>query len=277
MGVRFYRPTSAGRRGMSVLDKSEITVKPPEKSLTESLKKKGGRNAYGRITVRHQGGGAKRRYRRVDFKRDKDDVPGKVVAIEYDPNRSANIALLQYADGERRYILGPKDLKVGDGVISGQKVEPRTGNCMPLASVPLGMVVHNVEIHPGRGGQLARSAGSSAQLAAKEGKYAILNMPSGEMRKVNILSRATIGQVGNLDHQNITIGKAGRKRHMGIRPTVRGSAMNPVAHPMGGGEGRRAGGRHPVSKWGKPAKGGKTRKKNNPSDVFILRRRKKKR
>jgi large subunit ribosomal protein L2 len=277
MGIRKYRPTSPARRGASVLDRSELTKKPPQKSLTETKKKTGGRNAHGRITTRHRGGGARRRYRIVDFKRKKDDMPARVMALEYDPNRSANIALLQYADGQMSYILRPKDLKVGSSVISGQKVEPRTGNCMPLASIPLGMIIHNVEMHPGRGGQLARSAGSYAQLAAKEGKFAILNMPSGEMRKVNINCRATLGQVGNLDHQNITIGKAGRRRHMGIRPTVRGSAMNPVAHPMGGGEGRRAGGRHPVSKWGKPAKGGKTRKKNNPTDTYILRKRKKKR
>jgi len=277
MGVKQYKPTSPGRRGGSVLDRSDLSKKPPEKSLTEPRKKTGGRNARGRITTRHKGGGAKRRYRIVDFKRNKDDVPARVVALEYDPNRSANIALLQYADGEKRYILCPKDLKVGNGVISGQKVEPRTGNCMPLVSIPLGMIVHNIEMHPGRGGQIARSAGSYAQLAAKEGRFAILNMPSGEMRKVNVNCRATLGQVGNLDHQNIVIGKAGRKRHMGIRPTVRGSAMNPVAHPMGGGEGRRAGGRHPVSPWGKPSKGGKTRKKNNPSNTYILRRKKKKR
>ena len=276
MGIRKYKPTSPGRRAGSVLDFSDLTKKPPEKSLTEPKKKTGGRNANGRITTRHRGGGAKRRYRIIDFKRNKDDVPAKVVSLEYDPNRSANIALLCYADGEKRYILAPKDLPVGSSVVSGQKVEPRTGNAMPLASIPLGMIVHNVELHPGRGGQLARSAGSYVQLAAKEGKFAILNLPSGEMRKVNINCRATLGQVGNLDHQNISIGKAGRKRHMGIRPTVRGSAMNPVAHPMGGGEGRRAGGRHPVSPWGKPSKGGKTRKKNNISDKYILRRRKKK-
>jgi len=276
MGIRKYRPTSPGRRDSSVLDKSELSKKGPVKSLTKSKKKTGGRNAVGRITTRHKGGGAKRKYRIIDFKRTKDDIPAKVISIEYDPNRSANIALLQYADGEKRYILRPKNLKIGDSVISGQKVEPRNGNCMPLISVPLGMIVHNVEMHPERGGQLARSAGSYIQLAAKEGKFAILNMPSGEMRKVNINCRATLGQVGNLDHQNVRIGKAGRKRHMGVRPTVRGSAMNPVAHPMGGGEGRRAGGRHPVSPWGKPSKGGKTRRKNNPTDTYILRRRKKK-
>lgn len=259
-----------------MLDRSELAKKRPEKSLTRPKKSTGGRNAAGRITTRHRGGGAKRKYRVIDFKRNKDDVPAKVTHIEYDPNRSSNIALLQYADGEKRYILAPKDLKVGSSVISGQRVEPRTGNCMPLASIPLGMIVHNVEMQPGRGGQIARSAGSYIQLAAKEGKFAILNLPSGEMRKVNINCRATLGQIGNLDHQNIKIGKAGRKRHMGIRPTVRGSAMNPVAHPMGGGEGRRAGGRHPVSKWGKPSKGGKTRKKNKPSNSFILRKRKKK-
>ena len=276
MKIRQYRPTSPGRRKASVLLKLELTKKPPEKSLIEPKKKTGGRNANGRITTRHHGGGAKRKYRIVDFKRKKDDVPARVVALEYDPNRSANIALLQYADGEKSYMLRPKDLKVGSTVISGEKVEPRVGNCMPLSSIPLGMIIHNVEIHPGRGGQLARSAGSYVQLAAKEGKFAILNLPSGEMRKVNISCRATLGQVGNLDHQNIRIGKAGRKRHMGIRPTVRGSAMNPVAHPMGGGEGRRSGGRHPVSKWGKPSKGGKTLKRNNPTDTYILRRRKKK-
>ncbi len=277
MAIKKYKPTSPGRRGSSVLDFARLAKKAPEKSLSEPKKRTGGRNAQGRITTRHHGGGAKRKYRIIDFKRNKDGVPAKVVALEFDPNRSANIALLHYADGEKRYILAPKEIGVGHSIVSGQKVEPRTGNAMPLASIPLGMIVHNVELHPGRGGQLARSAGSYVQLAAKEGKFAILNLPSGEMRKVNINCRATLGQVGNLDHQNITIGKAGRKRHMGVRPTVRGSAMNPVAHPMGGGEGRRAGGRHPVSPWGKPSKGGKTRKKNNPADKYILRRRKKKR
>jgi large subunit ribosomal protein L2 len=272
MGIRYYKPTSAGRRLTSVLDFSELTRKRPEKSLTEPLKKHSGRNALGRITVRHRGGGEKRLYRKIDFKRDKDGIPAKVFSIEYDPNRSGFIALLTYADGEKRYIVWPKDLKVGEEVLSGEKVEPKTGNAMPLLSIPLGLTIHNIELLPGRGGQLARSAGSYAQLIAKEGNYAIISLPSGETRKVFLTCRATIGQVGNLEHSIVRIGKAGRSRHMGKRPTVRGSAMNPVSHPMGGGEGRRAGGRHPVSPWGWGTKGRKTRKKNKPTEKFIVRR-----
>ncbi|MFH1423126.1 MAG: 50S ribosomal protein L2 [Planctomycetota bacterium] len=274
MGVKTYKPTSPGRRSMSVLDYSEVTKKRPEKSLTEPLAKHSGRNALGRVTVRHRGGSEKRLYRKIDFKRNKDNIPAKVTSIEYDPNRSSFIALLIYADGEERYIICPKDLKVGDEVISGTAVEPKTGNALPISSIPLGLTIHNIELSPKRGGQLARSAGSYAQLVAKEGNYAIINLPSGESRKVLLTCRATIGQVGNLDHSNVRIGKAGKSRHMGKRPTVRGSAMNPVAHPMGGGEGRRAGGRHPVSPWGWGTKGRKTRKKNNPKDKFIVRRRK---
>jgi large subunit ribosomal protein L2 len=272
MGVRYYRPTSAGRRLTSVLDFSELTKKRPEKTLTEPLKKHSGRNALGRITVRHRGGGEKRLYRKIDFKRDKDGIPARVSSIEYDPNRSGFIALLTYVDGEKRYIIWPKDLKVGEEVLSGDRVEPKTGNAMPLSSIPLGLTVHNIELMPGRGGQLARSAGSYAQLIAKEGDYAIISLPSGETRKVLLSCRATIGQVGNLEHSNVRIGKAGRSRHMGKRPTVRGSAMNPIAHPMGGGEGRRAGGRHPVSPWGWGTKGRKTRKRNKPTEKFIVRR-----
>jgi large subunit ribosomal protein L2 len=272
MGMRYYKPTSAGRRLTSVLDFSELTKKRPEKTLTEPLKKHSGRNALGRITVRHRGGGEKRLYRKIDFKRDKDNIPAKASSIEYDPNRSGFIALLTYADGEKRYIIWPKDLKVGEEVLSGEKVEPKTGNAMPLLSIPLGLTIHNIELLPGRGGQLARSAGSYAQLMAKEGNYAIISLPSGETRKVLLACRATIGQVGNLEHSIVRIGKAGRSRHMGKRPTVRGSAMNPVSHPMGGGEGRRAGGRHPVSPWGWGTKGRKTRKKNKPTEKFIVRR-----
>ena len=272
MGIRYYKPTSAGRRLTSVLDFSELTRKRPEKILTEPLRKHSGRNALGRITVRHRGGGEKRLYRKVDFKRNKDSISAKVSSIEYDPNRTAFIALLTYADGEKRYILWPKDLRVGEEVISGEKVEPKTGNAMPLLSIPLGLTIHNIELLPGRGGQLARSAGSYAQLIAKEGNYAIISLPSGETRKVFLTCRATIGQVGNLEHSIVRIGKAGRSRHMGKRPTVRGSAMNPVSHPMGGGEGRRAGGRHPVSPWGWGTKGRKTRKKNKPTEKFIVRR-----
>jgi len=275
MPVKWYKPTSPGRRVANVLDYSHLTKKEPEKSLIEPLKKTGGRNNYGRITCRFRGGGNKRFYRIIDFKRDKDDIPAKVVALEYDPNRSADIALLEYEDGERRYIIAPKDLKVGDTVISGEKVEPRVGNCMPLESIPTGMMVHCVELYPGRGAQFARAAGSYCQLLAKEGRYATLLMPSGEMRKVNIRCRATIGQVGNLDWRNVRLGKAGRMRHLGRRPHVRGCAMNPVAHPMGGGEGRRSGGRHPVSPWGQLAKGGKTRNPRNPTNRFIIRRRRK--
>ena len=240
-----------------------------------ALKGKAGRNVQGRITVRHRGGGAKRKYRIIDFKRNKDDIPAKVAAIEYDPNRSANIALLHYADGEKRYIICPNGLKVGDTVVSGPNSDIKVGNALPLKNIPMGTVIHNIELQPGKGGQLVRSAGNSAQLMAKEGKYAQVRLPSGEVRQVRAECRATIGQVGNVDHENITIGKAGRKRHMGIRPTVRGSVMNPVDHPHGGGEGRAPIGRpSPVTPWGKPTLGYKTRKKNKESDKYIIKRRK---
>ena len=255
--------------------REEITRTTPEKSLLEPLKRSGGRNSHGHITSWHRGGGAKRHYRRIDFRRNKDGVPAKVFSIEYDPNRSSNIALLHYRDGEKRYILAPKGLKVGAEVLSGEAVEPTVGNAMPLASIPLGMEVHNVELRPGQGGRMVRSAGMSARVLAKEDRYATLVLRSGEMRKVLATCRATIGAVGNSDHQHVRLGKAGRSRHLGRRPTVRGSAMNPVAHPMGGGEGRRAGGRHPMSPWGRPAKGGKTRSRKAPTNKFIIRKRKK--
>ncbi|MEG1433677.1 MULTISPECIES: 50S ribosomal protein L2 [Eubacterium] len=274
MGIKKYKPTSPGRRNMSVNTFEEVTKKEPEKSLLAPLKSKAGRNVYGRITVRHQGGGAKRKYRIIDFKRNKDGVPGKVAGIEYDPNRSANIALINYADGEKRYILAPLKLKVGDTIVSGKEADITIGNCLPLAFIPVGTLVHNVELKAGKGGQMVRSAGASAQLMAKEGNYATLRLPSGEMRQVRMECRATIGTVGNLDHQNVRIGKAGRKRHMGIRPTVRGSVMNPNDHPHGGGEGRAPIGRPgPVTPWGKPALGYKTRKKHKASDKLIVRRR----
>lgn len=274
MGIKKYRPTSPGRRNMSVNTYEEVTKQEPERSLLAPLKKKAGRNVYGRITVRHQGGGAKRNYRIIDFKRSKDGVPAKVAGIEYDPNRSANIALLHYADGEKRYILAPLNLKVGQTVVSGADADIVVGNCLPLANIPVGTMVHNIELKAGKGGQMARSAGSSAQLMAKENNYATLRLPSGEMRMVRLECRATIGVVGNLDHQNVRIGKAGRKRHMGIRPTVRGSVMNPNDHPHGGGEGRAPVGRPgPVTPWGKPALGYKTRKKKKDSDKYIVRRR----
>lgn len=275
MPVKAYKPTSPGRRKANVIDYSHLTKKEPEKSLIVPLKKKGGRNNTGRITVRFRGGGNRRMYRRIDFKRDKDGVPGRVEAIEYDPNRSADIALVLYADGDRRYIIAPKDLKVGDTVVSGKDAEPKIGNAMPVRFIPTGMTVHCVELYPGRGAQLARSAGSYARLLAKDERFATLQLPSGEVRKVPVDCRATIGQVGNLDHRNVRLGKAGRMRHLGHRPHTRGSAMNPIAHPMGGGEGRRSGGRHPVSPWGKIAKGGKTRNPRKTSSNFIIRRRKK--
>ncbi len=275
--LKNYKPTSPGRRKASVLDVSDLTKKKPEKGLCAPRKVTGGRNARGRITLRHRGGGHKRKLRTLDFKRKKVDVPARVAALEYDPNRSSRIALLHYADGEKAYILAPVGLKVGDRVVSGEKVEPETGNCMPLKNIPLGTPVHNVELKAGRGGQLARSAGAVAQLQAREGGYAQLVLPSGEIRRVREECRATVGQIGNLDHINVRLGKAGRKRHMGIRPHVRGVAMNPVAHPLGGGEGRSAGGRHPCSPWGQLAKGGKTRKRNKPGSDLIVRRRKKKR
>ncbi|HAZ05192.1 MAG TPA: 50S ribosomal protein L2 [Acetobacterium sp.] len=277
MGIRKYKPTSPGRRNMSVNTFEEITKHEPEKSLLKPLKKHAGRNAYGRITVRHHGGGAKRKYRIIDFKRNKDNIPGKIAGIEYDPNRSSNIALVHYADGEKRYIIAPLKLKVGDVIFSGPESDITIGNCLPLKNIPVGTTVHCVELKTGKGAQMVRSAGASAQLMAKEGNYATLRLPSGEMRLVRIECRATIGQVGNLDHQNVRIGKAGRTRHMGMRPTVRGSVMNPNDHPHGGGEGRAPIGRSgPVTPWGKPALGYKTRKKNKPSDKYIVRARNKK-
>jgi len=273
MGIKSYRPTSAGRRGMTVSTFEEITKTKPEKSLTEPLKKTGGRNNQGRLTTRHHGGGHKRLYRVIDFKRDKDGIPARVAGIEYDPNRTANIALLNYADGEKRYILAPEGLKLGDTVISGPDADIITGNALPLANIPVGTIVHNVELRPGTGAKIVRSAGSSAQLMAKEGKYATLRMPSGEMRMVLIDCKATIGVVGNGDQENINIGKAGRSRWLGIRPTVRGVVMNPVDHPHGGGEGRSPVGRNPVTPWGKPALGAKTRKKNKASEKLIVKHR----
>ena len=274
MAIKKYNPTSPGRRFMSVSAFEEVTTKSPEKSLLVSLKKSGGRNVHGRITVRHIGGGAKRKYRIIDFKRDKDGVPAKVATVEYDPNRSANIALLHYADGEKRYIIAPLGLKVGDEVVSGPEADIKPGNALPLASIPVGTMIHNVEVKPGKGAQLVRSAGNAAQLMAKEGRYAQVRLPSGEVRMILIGAKATIGQVGNVDQENINIGKAGRKRHMGIRPTVRGSVMNPNDHPHGGGEGKSPVGRPgPVTPWGKPALGYKTRKNNKSSDKLIVRRR----
>jgi large subunit ribosomal protein L2 len=276
MGVKQYKPTSPGRRFQTVSDFAEITSTTPQKSLLAPLPKKAGRNNKGRITTRHQGGGAKRRYRIIDFKRNKDGVPAKVATIEYDPNRSSRIALLHYADGEKRYILHPKGLRVGDKVSSGQGADIKAGNALSLSAIPVGTLVHAVELQPGRGAALARSAGTSIQLMAKEGDYAILRMPSSEMRRVLSACRATIGEVGNAEHANIKIGKAGRNRWKGIRPTVRGTVMNPVDHPHGGGEGKnKSAGRHPVTPWGKPTKGHRTRNAKNPSSRLIIRRRKK--
>src|SRR5579884_543516 len=272
MPVKQYRPTSPGRRGMSVSTFEEITKTRPEKSLTVRLKKHAGRNNQGKITTRHRGGGAKRAYRIIDFKRNKPNVPAKVAAIEYDPNRSARIALLHYLDGEKRYIIAPLGLKVGDQVMSGPEADIKVGNALPLKNIPTGTTIHNVELERGRGGQLARGAGVGAQLMAKEGDYALLRLPSGEQRRVHILCMATIGQVGNVEHENISIGKAGRARHMGRRPTVRGSVMNPRDHPHGGGEGRAPIGGQPQTPWGKPAMGYKTRR-NKRTDQFIVRRR----
>ena len=274
MAIRTYKPTSPARRFMSVLTYEEITKKSPEKSLVEYLKKNAGRNKQGKITVRHQGGGNKIKYRVIDFKRNKLEIPAKVAAIEYDPNRSAFIALLFYADGEKRYILAPLGLNVGDTVVSSENADIKPGNALPLANIPVGTLIHNLELKPGRGGQLVRSAGAYAQLMAKEGANAQIRMPSGEVRIVRTNCTACIGQVGNLEHENIQIGKAGRKRHMGWRPTVRGSVMNPCDHPHGGGEGKSPVGRPgPVTPWGKPALGYKTRKKKNPTDKFIVKRR----
>jgi len=279
MGIRKYKPTTAGRRGASVSDFAEITdsKKRPEKSLTKRAKKKGGRNNQGKVTVRHRGGGHKRLYRIIDFKRRKDDVGAKVVGIEYDPNRSARIALLEYEDGEKAYILAPNGLEVDTVIYSGDVVEPKVGNCMPLSAIPPGTVIHNIEMQPGRGAQLCRSAGTSAVMNAREAKWAQITLPSGEVRRLPSSCRATIGAIGNSDHQNVVLGKAGRKRWLGRRPHVRGTAMNPVAHPMGGGEGRNSGGRHPCSPTGKPAKGGSTRKRRKSSTTAIVRRRKSRR
>ena len=274
MAIKKFRPTSPALRQMTVLVSDEITCNQPEKSLLVSLKKNSGRNAQGKITVRHRGGGNRRKYRIIDFKRNKDGIPAKVATIEYDPNRTANIALLHYADGEKAYILAPVGLEVGTTVLSGPTADIKPGNAMALKDMPVGTVIHNIELKPGKGAQLVRSAGVSAQLMAKEGKKALLRLPSGEMRFVSIDCKATIGQVGNIEHGNVVIGKAGRKRHMGIRPTVRGSVMNPCDHPHGGGEGRSPIGRaNPVTPWGKPALGYKTRKKNKASDKLIVSRR----
>ena len=274
MGIKTYNPYTPSRRNMTGSDFSEITKSTPEKSLLVSLSKNSGRNNQGKITVRHRGGGAKKKYRIIDFKRNKDGIPATVIGIEYDPNRTANIALISYADGQKAYILAPAGLTDGMKVMNGPEAEVRVGNCLPLANIPVGTQVHNIELHPGKGGQLVRSAGMSAQLMAKEGKYATLRLPSGEMRMVPINCRATVGVIGNGDHSLINIGKAGRKRHMGIRPTVRGSVMNPNDHPHGGGEGKTSIGRPgPCTPWGKPALGLKTRKKNNQSNKLSVRRR----
>ena len=274
MSIKVYKPTSNARRNMSTTDYSELSKVAPERSLLVSLKKNSGRNSYGRITVRHRGGGQRRKYRIIDFKRDKFDIPATVASVEYDPNRSAFIALLQYEDGEKRYILQPAGLKVGDTVVAGANADIKAGNALPLTSIPVGTVVHNIELYPGRGGQLARAAGNSAQLMAKEGVYALLRLPSGELRNVPATCMATVGQVGNVDHENVKVGKAGRKRHMGWRPTVRGSVMNPCDHPHGGGEGKSPIGRPgPVTPWGKPALGYKTRNTKKKSDKLIVKRR----
>lgn len=274
MGIRKYNPTTPGLRGMTVSTFEEITTSTPEKSLTVTLKNNAGRNVRGKITVRHRGGGTRAKYRIIDFKRNKDGIPGKVTTIEYDPNRSANIALIVYADGEKRYIIAPHKLTVGDVVVSGPDADIKVGNALPMKNIPVGTVIHNIEMKPGKGGQMVRSAGNGAQLMAKEGDYVSVRLPSGEVRKIRIECRATIGEVGNIDHENIKIGKAGRKRHMGIRPTVRGSVMNPNDHPHGGGEGKTGIGRvSPVTPWGKPALGYKTRKKNKPSNQYIVKRR----
>ena len=276
MAIKNYKPMTNGTRGMSKLVNEEITTSTPEKSLVVTLKKNGGRNNQGRITVRHQGGGAKRKYRVIDFKRDKYDVIGTVATIEYDPNRSANIALINYMDGEKRYIIAPKGLKVGDKIVSGENSDIKVGNALPIGNIPEGTLVHNIELNPGKGASLVRSAGSSAQILGREGKYTLIRLTSGEVRKVLNVCYATIGEVGNADHELVHIGKAGRKRHMGIRPTVRGSVMNPNDHPHGGGEGRAPIGRKgPVTPWGKPALGYKTRKNKKSTDKLIVRRRKK--
>ena len=274
MAIKSYKPTTAARRQMTVTDYSQLSKVAPEKSLVESLKTNSGRNSYGRITVRHRGGGNRRKYRVIDFKREKAGVPAQVLTLEYDPNRSAHIALVQYEDGEKRYIIAPNGLKVGDTVVSGPEADIIAGNALPLANIPVGTFIHNVELYPGKGAQLARAAGIQAQLMAKEGAYALIRLPSGELRNVPANCMATIGQVGNIDHENVSYGKAGRKRHMGWSPTVRGCVMNPNDHPHGGGEGKSPVGRPgPVTPWGKPALGYKTRKHHNRSDKFIVKRR----
>ncbi len=273
MGVKKYKPTTPGRRFMTVSDFAEITHSVPEKSLVRPFKRTGGRGNTGRITMRHRGGGHKRAYRIIDFKRNKVGIPARVASIEYDPNRSARIALLIYADGEKRYIIAPADIKVDDVIMAGEEVEIKQGNAIPLARIPLGMSIHNLELKPGKGGQVARSAGAMAQLLAKEGDFAHVKMPSGEVRLFKLNCLATLGQVGNIDHEKITLGKAGRSRWLGRRPKVRGVAMNPVDHPMGGGEGKSSGGRHPCTPWGVPTKGYKTRKKNKNSDRYIVKKR----
>ncbi|MBO5413195.1 MAG: 50S ribosomal protein L2 [Clostridia bacterium] len=275
MGIKNFRPYTASRRNMTVSTFDEITKKTPEKSLLDTKKKNAGRNSYGRITVRHQGGGNRQKYRIVDFKRKKDDMPATVVGIEYDPNRTSNIALIKYEDGTISYILAPVGLKDGDTVVSGKNADIRVGNCLPIENIPVGTLIHNIELNPGQGGKMVRTAGGEAQLMAKEGEYAHIRLPSGEMRLVLTRCRATIGTIGNAEHINIKLGKAGRKRHMGVRPTVRGSVMNPVDHPHGGGEGKApVGHAGPLTPWGKPALGYKTRKKNKASDKFIVKRRK---
>jgi large subunit ribosomal protein L2 len=276
MAIKKYKPTSNGRRGMTTSDFAEITTNQPEKTLLSPLHKRGGRNNQGKLTVRHQGGGHKRQYRIIDFKRDKDGIPGRVATIEYDPNRSANIALIHYVDGEKRYILAPKGLQVGKEVLSGEGADIKVGHSLSLESIPVGTIIHNIELKPGRGGQLVRSAGSQAQILGREDKYVLVRLTSGEVRKVLGTCRATVGQVGNVEHELINVGKAGRSRWKGKRPTVRGSVMNPNDHPHGGGEGRAPIGRKsPMSPWGKPTLGYKTRKRNKPSDKFIVRKRKK--
>ena len=275
MGIKHFNPTTPSRRNMTVSTFEEVTKKTPEKSLLAKKNKTAGRNSYGRITVRHHGGGSRRKYRIIDFKRRKDDMFATVIGIEYDPNRSANIALLEYEDGEKRYIIAPYGLKDGDKLMSGENADIKPGNNLKIANIPVGTLIHNIELHPGKGGQLVRAAGNSAQLMAKEGKYAHVRLPSGEMRLISIECRATVGEIGNKDHENVKLGKAGRSRWKGIRPTVRGSAMNPNDHPHGGGEGKSPIGRPgPVTPWGKPALGYKTRKKNNPTNKFIVKRRK---
>ncbi len=275
MGIKTFRPYTPSRRNMTTLTNDEITKQSPEKSLLDTKKKNAGRNSYGRITVRHQGGGNRQKYRIIDFKRKKDNMEAQVIGIEYDPNRTSNIALIQYEDGEKAYILAPVGLTNGDKVISGENVDIKPGNCLPIANIPVGTLIHNIELNPGQGGKMVKAAGGEAQLMAKEGEYAHVRLPSGEMRLVRAKCRATIGTIGNLDHANIKLGKAGRTRHLGIRPTVRGSVMNPVDHPHGGGEGRAPVGHSgPLTPWGKPALGYKTRKKNNKTDKYIVKRRK---